>query len=196
MVLLFLVISLPVAVFAYEPQPPANGVRPSFEEEYDRKVSELIKTLSSQTTTPEASLDKYNAIRLLGRLRAEEACDILVKSIKSPAFRRSKWGLLQRYPAAQSLVEIGTPAYNAIWGRLDGRVDDLELRIFACIIYKLDGKELGIARVRQLLSVKEAEYKAARLRGLEILDPPILGNLKSIADLLSTQDFTDPANFP
>jgi len=128
-------------------------------------------------------LQKAFAIHLLGEWRAEEAGYLLVREIEltEPLFAFGRRPL-DAYPAAQALAEIGSPAANEILVRLRRPANDRELLLFAWVIYLIDGKELGHARLT---------IAASRPQG-----PVAKENLSRLTELFSRINFKDPDEWP
>jgi hypothetical protein len=106
---------------------------------------------------------KYDAIRLLGEWRVEEASELLVQEIEFPELlgvKSTDLNPFSLYPAGRALLLIGGPAAEKIVERMANPVNDVEFRLFALLIQEIDGKELGRARLE--LALANAEKKGAK----------------------------------
>ena len=93
------------------------------------------------------------ALYTIGQWRLAEAAYTLCRQIDytsplDPLLGRGPHVPLTDYPAAGALVEIGSPAMRAILTeRMAEEIPDDQLRLFAWVIYKIDGRELGLTRL-------------------------------------------------
>lgn len=141
--------------------------------------------LSDATDLP-SKFRKFQGIRLLGLSRDPVAVRVLLKEIEFSELMLSNWrSPLGWYPAADALARIGSPAAKLILeDRLRGPVNERELRLFAWIIYTVDGEKLGAARLDLELSSGRwmTEEKKA--------------NLVRLVEMYRSIDFDDPDQWP
>jgi hypothetical protein len=156
-------------------QPPTSAER--------QGVSKDRVSVDAKRAALSRRLHKVFAIQLLGEWRAEEACHLVVREIELTepllAFGRRP---LDAYPAAQALAEIGSPAANEILVRLRRPANDRELLLFAWVIYLIDGKELGQARLKIAASRPQTQIAKE--------------NLSRLMDLFNRVNFKDPDEWP
>lgn len=167
---------------SHDPQARAEAVRSLI-----RGRSEIVNTLTrlaaSKSGDRLARYVKYDAIRLLGAYRASEACDVLIDEIDyAPGMEVSERGPLSRYPAAEALVQIGSPAAERVLTRVKKPTSAAQARLFAYVVYLIDGKELASARLE--IAVARAEEDAAR------------ANLSRFVELFKGISFDDMRQWP
>ena len=130
---------------------------------------------------------QVRAIELLGEWRDADASYLLAHNIRAASDDSDvPLGPLACFPAAQALVQIGSPAIDVMLRDclLDGRVDDADLRLFAWVIYLVDGKDLGLAR----LKLKAEEWSKAR--------ESLAANSLRLLAIYKGIDFDDPQQWP
>ena len=125
---------------------------------------DLLREIEIIATSPVDEYEERNqgaggpkraAIDLLGRWRNVHASYLLSRQINFVGDNGPPKTPLWCYPAANALVEIGSPGLEAIFGddrMADGPVDDEDLRLIAWVIYLVDGRDLGLARLNLKLS--------------------------------------------
>jgi hypothetical protein len=92
-------------------------------------------------------------------------------------------GPLEKYPAARTLVRIGSPIYPEIWGQLQEECSDRYLHVLAFTIIAIDGKTVAVARIgEQLIGDRVTAGQKA--------------NLERLLKLLQTTAFDDPRSWP
>ncbi len=129
---------------------------------------------------------KYDAVRLLGEYRAADGARVLIKNLdyspKRTLVLREEEGPLTRYPAAEALARIGSPTIDyvlACW--TSGDISDQQRRLLAFLVYRLDGRELGRAR----LEIARSQAEGSRKR-----------HLSRLIDLYDRTDFQDVRQWP
>ena len=132
--------------------------------QHRQAIQLALREVEMSVTRPELSftesvrLESY--IALLGAYRAQEAAPLLVKNVA-----RETVGLsyevqpLRSLPSVGALVEIGGPSVQEILRRMKPLGEDIEypendLHLFAYIIRKVDGQEIGLLRLQ--LAAKDA----------------------------------------
>lgn len=143
--------------------------QPAAQREYDLLRSELLAPDGAQTVmtghtyrilalgtmaqldgdNPQDARLKRNAIELLGVLRGDLAAPVLVRQIDFRVRALEPLDPLADYPAAMSLVSMGSRARRDILAGLVHSVNDEKLRLFATVLERIeDGKEPAAARIR------------------------------------------------
>ena len=160
-------------------------------------IEALLRVLRVPERGPDDYVARMHAMEILGEYRAVEAVDVLIAHLTDvhpfpvvwdrPAswdgVSRSERHPLRLYPAAFALVQIGNRSMRPLLDRLTRPVNDDELRIMAFVIYMIDGKDLGLARLK--LAVDGGEYKG-----------PARDNLARLYDVYKTTDFRDMRQWP
>lgn len=132
----------------------------------------------------QTALCRVEAVALLGDYRAVEACGLLVEQIDSlRAIEDGGPHPLRSYPAAGALIQIGLPAIDAIISRLSYDVSDREMKLFAWVVERIDGKEVALHRLRRFLENRN-------------LRPDAKTKLARLITVIEATDFTDPRQVP
>ncbi len=149
----------------------------------EEAVSCLLLVVDSDATDDDT---RHDAIALLGEHRAVSAIQVLLKHLEfAPHMCISEDIPLARYPAANALAMIGNPAAARIieyLQRSEHPLTEQRLRIFAFILYQVDGKTLALQRLRI------AHERARKGQPME--------NLSQLTRLLATPDFEEMRNWP
>lgn len=175
--------------------------------EYDLVRAELLAPDGAQTVTTRhtfrilalgtmAELDghdpqdmqlKRNAIETLGVLRGDLAAPVLVRQIDFSVRAMEPLDALADYPAAKSLVSMGSRARRAILGGLVHPMNDERLRLFAIVLERIDdGREPAAARIRFELGRRRA---GASERGQpSSKDDTFQDNLQKILRILGEEE--------
>lgn len=152
----------------------------------------LVLAASKGETLPERSA-KHDAIRLLGEWRVSDAAEMLVDQIEySPrevVTRPSN--PLSEFPAGEALVEIGNPVPQKIIDRLWKPVSDQQLKLYAFVLYMIDGRQLALARLEMALAKASEEA----LRSAEYAKPK-KENLSRLIRVLRDTDFSNRKERP
>ena len=103
---------------------------------------------------------KYNAVRLLGDLRATQAVKSLFGqlgyTVEQPAGSfHDRFGYGPAHPAAEALAKIGKPASAVARQALYGTTDPEETRAMVWILDQVEGPDL----TKYLISQQQARYK-------------------------------------
>jgi hypothetical protein len=103
---------------------------------------------------------KYNAVRLLGDLRATQAVKPLFGqlgyTVEQPAGSfHDRFGYGPAHPAAEALAKIGKPASTIALQALNATPDPEEARALVWILDQVEGPDL----TKYLISQQQARYK-------------------------------------
>jgi len=115
----------------------------------EKSADSLLIVAHSTGDEPHQVYARQQAIVAIGELRAVEGIAFLARHLTC-SFGTASWHAhpLDRYPAARSLWKIGSPAVPAVLGRLNVDISQEEINVIAWWVYSLDGKELGLARLK------------------------------------------------
>lgn len=156
----------------------------SLQRERQSAIQALLEVASAAVRQPHERYARTRAILLLGEYRALEAVKPLADQVSCsgevPVWEPHP---LNRYPAAYALVQIGSPSIRALLDRVAQRSSEEELRIIAFVVYMIDGKELGLTRLR--LALGEAAAPGPRK-----------DNLLRLIDVYKPIDFHNPKQWP
>ena len=151
-----------------------------------RTIHSLINLADQEPTNLVQEYVKFDAVQLLGEYRATEATALLSKNLDyfpRCTVRVSEEGPLTFYPAAEALARIGAQAIERVVNQWTaGGISDRQRRILAFLIYQIDGKELGLARLE--LARKQAADESRK------------ANLSRLIDLYERIDFANPREWP
>lgn len=125
---------------------------------------DYLLSLAARNSEPGHNTTKQLAIELLGELRTsrEDVLHLLMTNIRYQGPRSSnEYDILQSYSCAVSLIEIGAPIYRVFPGSLAERRDDFELVLLANVVRRIEGHEMGLLRLQQMLrqTHKEAGWR-------------------------------------
>ena len=150
-------------------------------------VRALVLLAGSREQTVEAAICRFEAIRTLGEYRAAHAAPVLVRQVD---FARpigdgdgGRTHPLHIYPAAGALIQIGLPSIDAIIARLSHDATDRELKLFAWVIQRIDGQEIGIFRLRHFVETEKCSQSHRR-------------QMSRLIEVLEATDFDDPFQVP
>lgn len=164
--------------------------------EREQAIGYLLRILKMERDDYVWRAHRCSAAECLGRLRAAEATTTLIDNIDLTS-SSPRLGALGKYPAAQALVEIGTPALRQIPPYCSHELSNKQIRLLAFVIAQIDGRELGRVRIGQILSAYMQEVRAlANKTGVEQTDETKIRNLTRIIALLDDPDFEKRANWP
>jgi hypothetical protein len=138
---------------------------------HERLIEELL-TLARQPPTDEYHSGREHAVRLLGVLRAASAAEFLIKNLTWEVRVYGSGSMLEEYPCAVALLEIGAPALEAVQTRRWADAPALERKIAGFIIRELLGPEAGFA----WLSATSAKLDGSWKRDLDSLAPYVREN--------------------
>lgn len=119
----------------------------------DARRGDVVRSLIEIARTKKPSYTFYDprelAIRLLGKLRAAEAVDVLIADIRfSPPMIVDAISFLQQYPCAEALVQIGDPAREALLRRVNQMPDQQDLKIYVLVLQLVERNwESGAFRI-------------------------------------------------
>ncbi len=122
-----------------------------------QQISQLLRiaqlpNVETRLTHGGLSSPQLLAIGLLGEFRSEEAVGILIERITffvpCPSAETTPAAC---YPCARALVEIGLPSVKGILKRLDSPVTEQEMKLFATVVWLVDGDEIGLLRLENAL---------------------------------------------
>ncbi len=142
-------------------------------------TAELMKIVRQSQDAAEVD----SAIRLLGEFRATEATSVLLENVVRKSQGRSTVSRLAKFPAAQSLVQIGSSIYPEIYARLGRDISLAELYLLAFVAHSIDGRDVAAFRIKQTLEDAALTHTQK-------------SNLKILHDLLTQTDFGNPATWP
>jgi hypothetical protein len=159
--------------------PVFDAARAHFE-----KQRPLVWSLIDVVNKSEIDVERAEAMRLLGASRDPQAAEVLSRNTTFKAgSRRAVLSPVGSFPAALALVEIGSPAIPALYGRLARDVPDLEIKMIAFVINEIDGSELGAFRIRELIKRRgQTERQSA--------------NAERLLKFLETTDFRRTDDWP
>ncbi len=148
-------------------------------------VESLVAVASSAGEREHEVSARAQAIRTLGELRAEEGIGVLSHQLTCwfPAhlWRRHP---LDHYLAAWALLQIGPPAVPTVLSRLNADVASEEMSVIAWWFHSLDGRDLGLARLK------------LALEGGNGLSEKGKANLARLIKVYQSIDFSDPVQWP
>jgi len=160
-------------------------------------IVELMKVAASADADVRLGSPESYAMQLLGKWRAREACSLLVKHIECTSLGspRSLGRPFREFPAVEALVEIGSPAAEAVthWLSADTRPTEQRLRLSAFVIWATDGQQVGLARLQAALEEVKKRKDDKRYRSMG--DQPE-ENLTRMVELFRSIDFKDPRQWP
>ena len=115
-------------------------------------IKTLIQLAGAKEEKPQWRGPKDLAVELLGEYRATEAIDLLVKDVsyRVPAISPADDSLVG-YTCAKALIEIGSPSVQAIVRCLQQPAKEKELMLFAHVIRRIDGEDVGLFRLEAAL---------------------------------------------
>jgi hypothetical protein len=111
----------------------------------DAALSYLTRILRTGSSNGQ----RVMAAMMLGQLRAQPRA--LLESIELRTNELSRLTPLAQHVAADALVNIGSPAYPDIFTYCNRELSDRKLWLLAWVIHELDGKEVGLFRIRNRL---------------------------------------------
>jgi hypothetical protein len=156
-------------------------------------VASATATLNARAESPSSENfgEALKAVEVLRILRPSDSKSLraLCRNIKLHSMAAEPTPL-GGYRAAQALVEIGgAPAAQAIFSSLQAKVDQEGLLLRAFVLWRIDSRDIAIARVRLEISAeKEKALDEDALRDsyvknlqalLELLNDPMLGAEKN-----------------
>lgn len=128
------------------------------------------------------------ALRVTGQTRAVERASDVARNLSyyapNVAWREGRY-VLTDWPAADALVQMGSHAYDAIYARMDDPCSALDMGLLLHIVLTIDGRELGIHR----LKIKQRELAADDQR-------PFVKHLRELITMLESDDCLTPKYSP
>ncbi|MCI0352337.1 MAG: hypothetical protein L0Z53_23205 [Acidobacteriales bacterium] len=145
------VIAIAVPAITQDPDDILDRARRQ-EEQQEAIVKRLIVVASNENEVPSK---RQAALELLGTMHSRSAITGLLDNLMVEAGAISEFHALAKYPAAASLKKIGSAAIPQMWESLNRKREDRYLFLLAHTIYRIDGKPLAIARLREFLASPE-----------------------------------------
>jgi len=130
---------------------------------------------------------RRRAMVLVGELRAVGAVSLLAPHLGESFHDPALWSYrhpLDCYPAARALLHVGSPAVTGVLTRVNLGVSEEEMNVIAWWFYSLDGKELGLCRLKLALKSGKNFTEDGR------------ANLARLIKLYESIDFNDPRQWP
>jgi hypothetical protein len=154
-------------------------------------IRSLISVLKQSPPEDESAravqqAEQNHAVRVLGEMRATEACEVLATILTEPlGTNLASFDPLENLPAAKALVQIsGLQACGALQERLTKQPTAQELKVIALCLHQMDGGDLSIARVEHWLRTREKYYTASQ----QVQDV-YKRNLESLLEILRAPEF-------
>jgi hypothetical protein len=140
-----------------------------------RVIEELVSIVQDPAARKQHPEAVAAAIRLLGTLRAAEACDALASVISFPEPLRGKPPILSPLPlliapmpAIEALTEIGSPALWPLLSAVEaGEYKSLGYYGAAEVIRDVLGKRLALVYVQDAIDAQQGSQQRARLETLK-----------------------------
>jgi len=99
----------------------------------------------------ERRLGRGFALRVLGQARVVERRSDIVRNLTyyypGSAWNEGRYALTD-FPAVDALVKMGSHAYDALYSRLGEPCSELDIALIVHIVLNVDGRELGICRLK------------------------------------------------
>jgi len=141
---------------------------------------------------------RCGAAHLLGLLRAPESARILLDNLELRSFSITRIDPLAQHCAAQALVDIGSNCYPHVYHYVSSNeLSDKKIKILGHIIKGIDGREVGLARVRHWLEDHVSRMREHRAKtGEDQTNRTLTENLNRLIELLARDDLEKAENWP
>jgi hypothetical protein len=197
--------SASLCFFAFDEPPVANGA--AHQEAVDPKAMfdglpletnarDIHYLLQILKNSPQEG-HRATAARMLGQMRAPNASKVLMEHIELRSMVFTNLSPLSTHPAAQALVAIGSPVYPDLFAHCGRELSDKKVRILAYVVRGIDGKEVGVFRLRDKLDKYQAEMrKGVADTGFDLTNPDLVRNLERLIELVGSDELDNVKNFP
>jgi hypothetical protein len=167
--------------------PPIFAEAERLHESIKQVASKLIVTMSDPAIDETI---RERAITALGRLRPDDARGPLLDHLLFKASLIGEPGTLTYYPAAHALIRYGREVYAGLPRVLIEDRSPAYIYVLACLLHKIDGKQVAIQRIEKEMADIEKQYGANRRTAT------VRQNFARLISRLKTTDFDDPLNWP
>lgn len=164
-----------------------------FRRTYERGT-EMLRTFikgdtpeSPEETAAAVMRGRSFALRVLGETHAVNQRRVVIRNliVYSPSARFEGGNGLTAWPAADALVQMGSHAYDAIYARMDEPCSALDMALILHIVLNIDGRELGIARLK--IQERKLAPDDRRL---------FVKNLARLISILESDEYSSPKYSP
>jgi hypothetical protein len=169
------VLGLKDKVLSADPQARSEAEQ-AIVDERARVVEELVGIVQDPAAREQHPDGVIAAIRLLGKIRAAEACDTLASVISFHEPQRKKLRIpramstIPDMPAVEALIQIGSPALRSILSAAQaGKYDYLEYAGAADVMRGVLGKRLALVYVQDAIEAQTDSQQRGRLERLRHL---------------------------